>query len=203
MAVKGKPGKGTPGHRERQAQATKAQVATAARRLFAEQGYVATTITAISAASEIPAQTIYSAFGNKAAILREIAKGWIADADTRQLSEIALAAADPVDRLRQTAHFHRRQFEAGYDVIVIYQEAARAEPAMVAEMRRMWDARERELARYLAAFEGDLAVPAARALDILLACTVAEVYRTLVLERNWSHDEYERWLGDTLIAQLL
>ncbi|NEA32298.1 hypothetical protein [Streptomyces sp. SID13031] len=51
--------------------------------------------------------------------------------------------------------------------------------------------------------EGELAVTATRALDILLACMVAEVYRTLVLERGWSLDEYERWLGDALIAQLL
>ncbi|WP_433008050.1 hypothetical protein [Kribbella sp. CA-294648] len=44
---------------------------------------------------------------------------------------------------------------------------------------------------------------ASRALDILLACTVAEVYRTLVLERGWTNDEYEHWLADALIAQLL
>ena len=46
-------------------------------------------------------------------------------------------------------------------------------------------------------------MPAPRALDILLACTVAEVYRTLVLDRGWTLDEYERWLTDALIAQLL
>ncbi len=195
--------KENPGHRERQAQATKNQVARAARRLFAAQGYVATTITAISAAAEIPAQTIYSAFGNKAAILREISRVWIAEADTRRLSEIALTVPDPADRLRRTAHWHRRQFETGYDVIVIYQEAARADPGMVKELQRIWDARERELAQYLAAFEDELAVPASRALDILLACTVAEVYRTLVLDRGWTLDEYERWLADALIAQLL
>lgn len=195
--------KENPGHRERQAQATKDQVARVARRLFAEQGYVATTISAISAAAEIPAQTIYSAFGNKAAILREIARAWIAEADTRRLSELALAVPDPADRLRRTAHWHRRQFETGYDVIVIYQEAARADTGMVEELRRIWDARERELTQYLAAFENELAVTASRALDILLACTVAEVYRTLVLERGWTLDEYERWLADALIAQLL
>lgn len=201
MAVKGI--QGNPGHRERQALATKAQVAAAARRLFAEQGYVATTIAAISAAAEIPAQTIYSAFGNKAAILREISKTWIVDADTRQLSDNALSAEDPIDRLRQTAHWHRRQFEAGYDVIVIYQEAARADPAMAAEKDRMWSAREHELTKYLAAFEDELKVTTTRALDILLACTVPEAYRTLVLERGWSLEEYEVWLGDALIAQLL
>jgi AcrR family transcriptional regulator len=53
--------------------ATKEQIANAARRLFAEHGYVATTITAIAEAADIPAPTIYSAFGTKANILKDTA----------------------------------------------------------------------------------------------------------------------------------
>lgn len=188
-------------HRARQAQATKEQVARAARVLFAEQGYVATTIAAISEAADIPAQTIYSAFGNKPAILREIARIWIADADTRRLAEESLALADPAARMRAAAHWHTRQFETGIDVIRIYQEAARADPRMADELRRVWGARERELELYLASFE--LSHPPDRALDILLACTASEVYSLLVQDRGWSVAEYERWLGDCLVSQLL
>jgi len=197
--------KGTIGHRERQALATKKQVAGAARPLFAEQGYVATTIAAISEAAQIPAQTIYSAFGNKAAILREVARLWIVEADTRRLSDEALEVDDPAERLRRAAHWQVRQFETGYDIITIYQEAARTDPRMAAEMRTVWGFRERELEIFLASFSGQLAAGLALelALDILLTCTLAEVYRTLVLERGWSGEQYESWLADTLIAQLL
>ena len=187
-------------HRERQARATKEQVARAARHLFAEQGYVATTIAAISEAAEIPAQTIYSAFGNKPAILREIARIWIAEADTRRLAQESLQLEDPAERLRSAAHWQTRQFETGIDVIQIYQEAARADARMADEMRRIWSAREQELKIFLKSFKGQLKP---RSLDIFLACTAAEVYRLLVLDRQWPIEDYETWLGDTLVSQLL
>ncbi|MFB6723909.1 TetR/AcrR family transcriptional regulator [Kribbella sp. NPDC056345] len=187
-------------HRARQAQETKAQVARAARGLFAEQGYVVTTIAAISEAARIPAQTIYSAFGNKPAILREIAGMWIAEADTRRLATESLAIDDPAERLRSAAHWQTRQFETGIDVIRIYQEAARADARMAAEMQRVWAAREHELELFLQSF-GDQLVD--RALDLFLACTATEIYQLLVLDRHWPVEDYEAWLGDTLVAQLL
>jgi hypothetical protein len=33
--------------------------------------------------------------------------------------------------------------------------------------------------------------------------TVPEIYRTLVVERGWSVDRYERWLAAALIGELL
>src|SRR5690242_13336698 len=57
------------------------------------QGYVVTTIAAISEADRIPAQTIYAAFGNKPAILREISRRWMTEADTRRLSNESLEIA--------------------------------------------------------------------------------------------------------------
>ena len=187
-------------HRERQARATKEQVAQAARVLFAEQGYVATTIAAISEVAEIPAQTIYSAFGNKPAILREIARLWIAEADTRRLAQESLKLDDPADRLRSAAHWQTRQFETGIDVIQIYQEAARADARMADELRHVWEAREHELKIFLKSFKGQLKP---KALDLFLACTATEIYRLLVLDRDWPVEDYETWLGDTLVSQLL
>jgi AcrR family transcriptional regulator len=183
-------------HRARQAQATKEQVARAARVLFAEQGYVATTMAAISEAARIPAQTI----GNKPAILREISRLWIVEAETRRLAQESLAIADPAERLRAAAHWQTRQFETGIDVIEIYQEAARADPRMAEQKARVWKAREQELAVFLDSFKGQLKP---RALDLFIACTATEIYRLLVLDRNWSVEDYERWLGDTLVSQLL
>ncbi len=193
--------KGNLSHRERQALATKEQVAAAARALFADKGYVATTIAAISEAARIPAQTIYSAFGNKREILRTISWMWIADADTRRLHDESFTIEDPAERLRSAAHWQTRQFETGYDVITIYQQAARADPAMAEEMQRVWRSRESELKAFLKSFSFEMTQK--RALDIFLACTTAEVYGLLVLERNWSLAEYEKWLGETLVSQLL
>ena len=84
-----------PTHRQRQALATRQQIAAAARALFAERGYVATTITAISEAADIPVPTIYSAFGNKAAILTDITRRVIATLDVKVQYEQAMAEPDP------------------------------------------------------------------------------------------------------------
>jgi len=84
-----------PSHRQRQALATKEQIAAAGRALFAERGYVATTITAIAEAADIPVPTIYSAFGNKAAILKDITRRVIATLDVTRQHEHARADPDP------------------------------------------------------------------------------------------------------------
>src|SRR2546429_533679 len=50
------------------------EIAGAPRQLFAERGYVATTIAAISDRADIPLQTVYSALGSKARILQEVTR---------------------------------------------------------------------------------------------------------------------------------
>jgi AcrR family transcriptional regulator len=193
------------GHRYRQAMATRQQVAVAARRLFAERGYLGTTISAIAAEADIPSPTIYSAFGTKAKILTEITRMWIAETETQQQHEAALAQPDPVERLRMAAHWHTRQMELGYDVISIYQEAARADPEMAVEWKSVLDGRDRAIGKLVDSLAGHLApgLTRARAVDRFVTCTLSEVYRTLVLERNWALDDYERWIADLFVSQLL
>ena len=192
-------------HRQRQAKATRSAVAAAARTLFAEHGYTSTTIEAISDAAEIPVPTIYSAFGNKPAILEEVRRQWIAEADVEKLHRQALAAPDVQRRLRLAAHWTRRQFELGYDVIAIYQEAARADPRVAAVWRQVMSFREAAVSDLLESLSGHLRPPLTltQALDLYVAWTLPEVYRTLVLERSWSPNKYERWLGELLARELL
>src|ERR1700730_16216243 len=92
-------------HRQRQAQATREAVAGAARRLFADQGYSTTSIEAISEAAEIPVPTIYSAFGNKPAILEEVRRRWIVETDVEGLHQQPLAAPEGGKRLQLAAHW--------------------------------------------------------------------------------------------------
>ncbi|SNT28522.1 DNA-binding transcriptional regulator, AcrR family [Asanoa hainanensis] len=193
------------GHRQRQAEATKRQVATAARDLFATNGYVATTIAAIAEAADIPAQTIYSAFGGKAKILRVIAWGAVAALDVDRAHEEALAAPDPADGLRMAATVQRRQFAEMYDVIAVYQEAARTDPDIAADLHTIAGNRERAFRRHVAAIEADL-VPGLGVDDglaIYLALVLPEIYRTFVVERGWTADRYGEWLGAALVRQLL
>ncbi|WP_322755918.1 TetR family transcriptional regulator [Frankia sp. Cas3] len=192
-------------HRQRQAMATKTQVASAARALFAAQGYVGTTIAAIAQAADIPAQTIYSAFGGKAAILRAIAWGVAGTLDIDRAHEEALAQPDPRDGLRIAANIQRRQFEQMYDVIAIYQEAARTEPDIARDAETIAANRERAFRRHIEAIATHL--PPGVSVDdgttIYLALVLPEIYRTLAIEHGWTAERYEHWLADALITQLL
>ncbi len=194
-----------PTHRQRQAMATKAQIASAARALFAAQGYVGTTILAIAEAADIPAPTIYSAFGTKAAILRAIAWGVAGTLDIDRAHAEALAQPDPRDGLRMAARIQRRQFEQMYDVIDIYQEAARTDPDIAQDTRTIAANREHAFRRHIDAIATHLApgVSVDDGVDIYLTLVLPEAYRTLVIERGWSPDRYENWLAEALTTQLL
>jgi AcrR family transcriptional regulator len=185
--------------------ATKTQIASAARALFAGQGYVGTTIAAIAESADIPAPTIYSAFGGKAAILRAIAWGVAGTLDIDRAHEEALAQPNLRDGLRMAANIQRRQFEQMYDVIDIYQEAARTDADIAQDMRTIAANRERAFRRHVEAIASHLAsgVSIDDGVAIYLTLVLPEVYRTLVIERGWTTDGYENWLANALITQLL
>ena len=185
--------------------ATKQQIANAARGLFAAHGYIATTITAIAEAADIPAPTIYSAFGTKSKILQAIAWGAAATLDIDRSHAEALAEPDPQQGLRVAANIQRRQFELMYDVIAIYQEAARTDPDIAQDSRTIMANRERAFRRHIETIAAHLApgVSISDAVDTYVTLVLPEIYRTLVLERGWTIDRYETWLADTLIRQLV
>ena len=70
-AVKNQRGYHSP-LRESQARETRRRVIDSARDLFLEQGYPATTIAAVARRAGVSADTIYSTFGSKGALLKEV-----------------------------------------------------------------------------------------------------------------------------------
>ena len=192
------------GYREEQAEATKDRVAAAARGLFAERGFAGTTITAISQAAGVPAQTIYSAFGTKARILARVSEVWMRETGTRASAEAYFEESDAGRRLRLFAALNRQQLDAGADVLAIYRDAARSDPSMASALDALMLAREREIAKLLASVESDLraGLSVADALAITLALCVDAAYTTL-RDAGWDGARYEQWLGDLLVTQLL
>lgn len=192
-------------HRDRLAQETRARVAAAARRLFAEHGYVQTSVAAIAEASGVPEQTIYSSFGNKPAILEEVRLRWIEEADVAALAAAAMELDDARERLIRAAHWTRRQFELGHDVIAVYQEAASTDARAADSWRRALAFREAAVERLLQPMAGSLrpGLSARRALDLYVALTGPEIYRELVVSRRWSPAAYEEWLASALTSALL
>lgn len=181
------------------------RVAAAARRLFARRGYTATTIEAIAAESKVPVQTIYSAFGAKPAILEEIRRLWILDTEVAELHAAAMRLRDPRARLARAAHWSRRQFELGHDVITVHQEAARFDHRVAQGWHAALAGRDAAIVALIrplsAALRPGLSVRGAA--DLYVALTLPEIYRTLVLERQWSLRRYEVWLAGALTGELL
>lgn len=196
--------KGAAGYREQQAEATKDRVAAAARGLFAERGFAGTTVTAISEAAGVPAQTIYSALGTKARILARVAEVWMRETKTRALAEQFFEEQHPGERLRLFASLNRHQLDAGADILGIYRDAARTDPSMAVALEQMMAAREREIAKLIESVSSDLrsGLSVADALAITLALCVDAAYDSL-RAAGWDGARYEQWLGDALVGQLL
>jgi AcrR family transcriptional regulator len=73
----GAPGEPVRGRREASKQATRAALRNAAARLFAEQGYQATTVAEIASAAGVGERTFYRYFAGKEELLAERALTWI------------------------------------------------------------------------------------------------------------------------------
>jgi AcrR family transcriptional regulator len=192
-------------HRQRQALWTRRLIVDAARKLFLERGYAATTMDAIAGEAGVAVSTVYVVYKNKRAILRAIREAWHEQTHAREINEEASRQPDPERRLEMVANATRRQWETGGSVLAVYQGAAAADREAAAELEEALRGRRVALDRVVEGMEEtlrpDLAVD--RAAAILRALCRAEVYRELVDESGWTPDEYEAWLGEALKDQLL
>jgi AcrR family transcriptional regulator len=199
--------------RQEQAQLTRRKILEAARRLFAAQGYAATTLPAIAREAGVSAPTITAVFGTKPALLDALINlGVRGDAASAPLVERPwwtemLAEPDPGRQLRLHAANARRIQEGSADIAEITRGAATADPEIAAMLKRRHASRfedtqliAKSLDRKQVLVPG---VTAARAGDLIWALSGAELYRMLVVERGWSPDEYEAWLASALADSLL
>jgi AcrR family transcriptional regulator len=191
-------------YRQRQALETRRAIARAARRLFSEGGYVATSIEAVADEAGVAARTVYAIFGTKKAILGAICEEWLTEAGVMEAVAEGLSERDLRRRLALVAHSSRRQWDSERGVRAML-EAAAASDGDVARMLAGWkDDRARSLASVVAGFEADLrsGIDEARAAAIVRALTNPEVYAELVAGAGWMPDEYEKWLSE-LLAEVL
>jgi AcrR family transcriptional regulator len=184
---------------------TRRLIADAAGSLFLERGYAATTMDAIAGEAGVAVSTVYAAFKNKRAILKEIRLAWHDRTRAREINAEAAGQPDPKRRLEMVAKANRRQWELGAGLISIYQGAAAADREAAAELTEALGGRKAALDRVVEGMEEslrpDLGVD--RAASILRALCRPEVYQELVEESGWSPNEYESWLSETLKRELL
>lgn len=188
-------------------------VVDAARALFLERGYAATTIEAISADSEVPQATVYRLFASKRGILKALLDVSIVGDDNRvpmaERPQVQSLLADP-DPGSMVASLVRVAIEVNVRTAEIYRiltSAAASDPdaaTLVAELTRQRQQGQGLVARALARRQA-LRPPLRErdAGDIIHALASPEMYRLLVVDRGWSRKKYEDWLTEALVEQLL
>jgi AcrR family transcriptional regulator len=203
-AVKPPPNGSTGGPRRRDRADTRARMLDAARRLFLERGYAATTIPEIAAAAGVAVPTIYWAFGSKRALVGEIREAWLEVAQTGARLRKVLAIDEPGARLDAYAAFMANQWATGAEALAIQQDAMRADSQVATEIAAVLAERADRLMAVVAPLAPHLREPltAETAHGLLLALSLLEVYREL-RDRGWSDAQYQAWLGRALREQLL
>ncbi len=194
--------------REAQALETRARIRAAARRLFASDGFAATTIVAVAREAKVSVPTVYAVFGSKAGIVRELMDELEQEAGGNDAAASILGEDDPHRRLEKFAAWIRSLFETGAPVFRAARAARLAGDEDAAGLADVGNARRHEGARFLA--DGFVAqsclrdgLSVERAADTIFLLSSAELYFLATDARGWTADQYEAWLRDTLMDAVL
>ena len=200
--------------RASQARQTRRKVLASAADLFVEQGYPSTTVAAVARHAGVAADTVYSTFGSKLGLLKELLDVTIGG-DDQDVALLERAGPQQVknepDQRRQLALFAAGitdQLERVRPLDDVLRTAA-AVDAAAAELRADLQLRQRRTAmrdvvRWIAA-RGPLreGVSVEDAAAIVWTLTSPEVHQMLRETWRWSRKRYERWLARTLTESLL
>jgi AcrR family transcriptional regulator len=199
--------------RQEQARRTRRVMLQAAHRLFLERGYPATTMPAVAEAAGVSVQSVYKAFGNKAALLKAVFDVAMAgdDEPVPMLQRAALGRVrdepDPRRKLELYGEFVAAVTPRHVPVQLLAKAAATTDP----EAAGVWEQLQAERLEGLTMFARALAdaghlrpdVSVEEARDLLWTCNSPETYDLLVLQRGWTPERYGRWVAGSLTAALL
>ncbi|MDQ3659640.1 MAG: TetR/AcrR family transcriptional regulator [Actinomycetota bacterium] len=199
--------------RREQAAATRRSMLETAQRLFEADGYVATSVPAIAEQAGVALKTVYLAFETKANLLRvlweERLSGEEADLDVTERAwyREMLDEPDAQRQLRLLASQSRAVKSRSGLLMDVIRNAAGSDP----EIAALW----KEIQSKLLGVQGSVverlhekdclkgSLDVATATDILWALNHPSLWYLFVVERGWSGQEYERWLGDIFIFEML
>ncbi len=189
----------------------RAAVIDAARTLFVERGYAATTIEAISDEAGVPQPTLYRLFTSKLGVLKSLLDVSIAGDDEavplpqRAVVREVFEQPDPSRRIEGFASVVTQINARVGPLYRVLSSASTADPeaaTLLHDLARQRREGQLGLVRSLAPSLRAGLTPHIAA-DVVHAIASPEVHHLLVVERGWKPDRYRRWLSDTLGAQLL
>jgi AcrR family transcriptional regulator len=201
--------------RQAQARETQAHIADAARELFVERGWVATSIRDVAERAGVSVQTIYNAFeGGKAAIFGRV-MDIVVVGDDEPLSmaerpeyQAMLETEDPVEMLRIGVGMTVALFQRMEPLMPTIRAAVAADATLAESWRAnygqaRYDGMTTSMSRLADLDALRPGVDAPRAADIMWSLLSVESYEALVIARGWSADAFADWVLETLRAGLL
>ena len=196
-----------------QAAATRQAVLTAAKGLFVDKGYAATTVAEIAERARVSVDTVYATAGRKPALLRALVETAISGTDRAVPAE----QRDYVTRIQAATTAH--------DKITIYAHAVsgiqqRMAPVFLAlrdaattdnDCAALWAEIAQRRATNMRTFAADLRATGQlrddltddQVADIIWSMNAAEYWVLLVRERAWTPDQFAAWLTDAWTRLLL
>jgi AcrR family transcriptional regulator len=194
--------------RQAQVRATRLRILGAAKALFIEQGYPATTLEAIAGAADTSLPTLYRLFSSKRALLKAVLDASFGGDDQpiafgdRPEQQAARAQPDGASLIRAFARIGRDFMERSSAILHMLATAAQVDPDaadLMADIRRQRHTGQSRIVAALAA-RGALAprLEFSEAADMTYAVMSPDVHHILTVERGWTADQYEQWLVRSL-----
>jgi AcrR family transcriptional regulator len=191
--------------RARRAEETRERIVAAATRLFVENGYLDTTVSAVAKAAGVAVQTLYLGFGSKIALLEAaLAAGAATGADPRRLDDVR---AEPDGRAALALHVAVAAVavDRHYPLAAVLRAAA-ADPEPAALLHRE---RAAALALHARAVDELADKPGftdrlslQRATEALAAVCSPETYGLLVVDHGWTAPDWQDWATRHAAADL-
>lgn len=193
--------------REAGAARTRSQILKAAKQLFQRKGFDRVTIGMLAKASGVSMPTIYAVFKSKRGVLQSLIDEALPAEQFTELVDGSMNEQSPKKRLNITAKLSRQIYDAERGLMDILRGASVVAPEFKELEQEREKRRYERQGEYVKKLMQDkvlakgLTIQKAR--DILWSLTGRDMYRMLVMERAWSSDEYEKWLGKVLVKSLL
>lgn len=197
----------TSASRDAQAYQTKSEILQAAKQLFQTEGFDRVTIDRLAKVAEVSMPTIYALFKSKRGVLQALIDEALPTQQFTELVDSSMNEQSPQKRLSLTAKLSRQIYDAERGLMDLLRGASVVAPELK-ELEQEREARRYERqGDYVKKLMHDKALAKGltlqKARDILWSLTGRDVYRMLTIERAWSSEEYEMWLGQILVDSLL
>lgn len=201
--------------RRAQAVQTRQDIIASALELFLERGYAGTTLVSIAQSAGVVVETIYRAFGSKAALFKAVVEAAVAGGaeraavpvEERPVIRAIIEEKDPRRKLELHAATQPGIHARSGPLYRVLNEAAATDPQLELVWIELEDQRldgMRRIAQHLAdggALRQGLSVD--EAADILWTVNSLAVHDQLVVQRRWASERYVSWIASTNAHALL